>query len=274
MENVSSFWPGKRARKDIVVRSGLMLAGLLSLALVTLVLGMVMWKTYNHRFTFYLKWQDALVALLWFISFLSIGGSIMTGRFLYAVHAGSQQGMITLSGNHRLVARDLSSLNLVSIFWMLHSTFWCFVALLLGLVPAILIGWTLRITNQTWMIATTILAALLSLAGITMSIAAAVIILIGCIGAISFTRKLGAAQSYALNNRTILRIDDFVLTISYPGTEEAMVDLNLLDKADQPKLLSLLRERWMGAQGDWNPEFGQEIEAALLGRHGDMVAVC
>src|SRR5205814_4831793 len=109
-------------------------------------------------FTFYLKWQDALVALLWFMSFLSIGGSVMTGRFLYAVHAGSKQGMITLIDNYHLVARDLSSLNLASIFWMLHSTFWCFVALLLGLVPAILIGWTLHITNQGLMIFTTMLA--------------------------------------------------------------------------------------------------------------------
>jgi hypothetical protein len=250
-----------------------MLLGLLSIALVTLALGLLMWQTYDHRFTFYLKWQDALVTLLWFISYLGVGGSIMTSRFLHAVHAGHKQGMLTLIAGHTLVARDLSSLNLVSIFWMLHSTFWCFVALLLGLVPAILIGWTLHITNQTLMIFTTILASLLSLAGIAVSISATIVIIIGCIGAISFTRKLGAAQSYALNNRTILRIDDFVLTISYPGTEEALVDLHLLDKGDQQMLLSLLHERWIGDQGDWNPEFGEEIEAALHGRHLDMVAV-
>jgi hypothetical protein len=273
MENVSSFRLGRSAYKQIVMRSWLMLTGLLSLALVTLVLGIVMWKTYNHHFTLYLKWQDALVALLWFISFLGMGGSIMIGRFLHAVHAGSEQGMITLIENSNLVARDLSSLNLASIFWMLHSTFWCFVAVLLGLVPAILIGWTQHITNQTLMILTTILASLLSLVGITVSISAAVIIAIGCIGAVSFTRKLGAARSYVLNNRTILRIDDFVLTISYPGTEEALVDLNLLDKGDQPLLLLLLHERWIGGQDDWNPEFGEEIEAALHGRNLDMVAV-
>jgi len=273
MENVSSFRPGRSAHKHIVVRSWLMLVGLLSLALITLVLGIVMWKTYNHRFTFYLKWQDALVALLWFLSFLSVGGSAMTGRFLYAVRAGSKQGMITLSDKQRLVARDLSSLNLASIFWMLHSTFWCFVALLLGLVPAILIGWTQHITNQALMILTTILAGLFSLGGIAVSVGATICIIVGCVGAISFTRKLGAAQSYVLNNRTILRIDDFVLTISHPGTEEALVDLNLLDKADQQKLLSLLHEHWIGGQGDWNPELGEEIEAALHGRQLEIVAV-
>ena len=266
MENVSRFRPGRSAYQRIIARSWLMLMGLLSLALITLVLGIVMWKTYNHHFTFYLKWQDALVSLLWFISFLGVGGSVMAGRFLYAVHTGRAEGMIVLIDNQHLVARDLSSLNLASIFWMLHSTFWCFVAFLLGLVPAILIGWTLHIANHGLMIFTTILAGLLSLGGFAVSVGATVCIVVGCVGAISFTRKLGAAQHYVLNNRTILRIDDFVLTISHPGTEEALVDLNLLDKADQQKLLSLLHERWVGGQGDWNPELGEEIEAALHDR--------
>jgi hypothetical protein len=240
----------------------LMLSGLILSAIATLSGGIALWTHYDHNFTLYLKWQDALVALLWFITFLALGGCALVIRFLYALHAGYRHHMITLVGNSSLTVRDLSPHNLASIFWMLNSAFWCFVAALIGLLPAILIGWTSHLSSLFLAIVLTGLAALLSLVGLVVSIVAISFIIIGCVGAISFARKLGAAQSYKLTTQAVLRIDEFVLTIIYPGTSETMVDLNLLDKEDQRRLLSLLHTRWIDAQQIWNPALGEEIEAA------------
>lgn len=221
-----------------------------------------MWGTYRHDFTFYLKWQDALVGLLGFLTFAMLKGDILIARFLFALHQGYRKGTFLVS-EHSLEARDLSPLNLSSIFWMMNSEFWCFVAVLVGLVPAILVGWTLHITQPLLLVLATGSALLLSLAGLVVSIVAFSFILIGCVGAISFTKSLGAPQTYELSNRTMVRIDDCQLTIIYPGAQESLVDLRLLDKEDRHFLLDLLRERWNNAQQVWNPTLGEEIEQAL-----------
>jgi len=104
---------------------------------------------------------------------------------------------------------------------------------------------------------------LLGLAGLVVSVLAISFVLIGCVGSISFCRKLGALQAYKLNNHTILRIDGFVLAIIYPDMPESMIDLKLLDADGQHKLLALLHEHWVGAQHAWNPDLGEEIGVAL-----------
>ena len=161
-----------------------------------------------------------MVALLSFIAFLSLGGKILVARFLYAVHCGYTRGMVTLTGSNALTVCDLSPLNLASVFWMMHSSFWCFVAALLGLSPAILIGWTVHLAHPVWSVVATGVAILLSIAGLVVSVVALVFILVGCFGAVSFTRKLGAPQLYQLSHQTVLRIDDFVLTIIHPVAPE------------------------------------------------------
>jgi hypothetical protein len=171
--------------------------------------------------------------------------------------------MLTLVGNSSLAVRDLSPENLASICWMMHSVFWCFVAALVGLVPEVLIGWTLHLSHPVLVVLGTAIAVVLSLAGLVVSVVSVGFIAIGYIGAISFCRKLGSSHLYKLSNHTTLRIDNFVLTIIYPGAPESMIDLNLLDKDDQRQLLALLRKRWIDAQYVWNPELGEEIEVAL-----------
>ncbi|GHO44074.1 hypothetical protein [Ktedonospora formicarum] len=239
------------------------MAGIFFLGAIGCILGCIwMWSIYSHEFTLYLKWQDALVGLLGFIAFAMLKGDILIARFLYALHRGYRHGMF-LVGKHSLEARDLSPLNLSSIFWMLNSEFWCFVAVLVGLVPAILVGWTLHITHPLLMVVATGAAILLSLAGVAVSVVAFSFILIGCVGAISFTKNLGAVQTYELSNRMMLRIDDFQLTIIYPGAQESLIELKLLDKEDRRVLLDLLHARWIDAQHVWNPRLGEEIEQAL-----------
>jgi len=184
-------------------------------------------------------------------------------RFLYAVHCGYRRGMVTLAASNALTVCDLSPLNLASIFWMMHSSFWCFFAALIGLSPAILVGWTLHLADPVWSLVATTVAVLLSVAGLVVSVVAVVFILIGCVGAISFTRKLGAPQPYQLSHQTVLRIDNFELTIIHPGTSETMVDLSLLTKDDQQTLLTLLHDRWIKAEQAWNPTLGEEIAVAL-----------
>ncbi|GCE04573.1 hypothetical protein [Dictyobacter aurantiacus] len=233
-------------------------------AIVGVCCGAALWTTYVHKFTLYLKWQDALVALSWFISFISILGSVLVVRFLYALRAGRTAGMVTFEGNDTVTVRDLSAENMKSIFWIMNSAFWCFVTALVGLVPAILVGWTMHIPSPVLMVITTGLALILSLAGIVVSIVAVSFILIGCLGGISFCRKLGSSHTYRLNGQATIRIDNFVLTITYPGHPESLVDLNLLSTEDQRQLLSLLHTRWVDAKQVWNPTLGEEIEQALV----------
>ena len=232
-------------------------------AVATLLIGIWLWTTYQHTFTLYLKWQDALVSLSWFLTFLSLGACVLVYRFIHAVHAGRTQGMVILEGSERITVRDLSPENLKSIGWIMNSAFWCFVATLIGLVPAILIGWTLSIEN-TWLstIATGV-AIILSLAGLVVSLIAASFIIVGCIGMVSFCRKQGSSTTYQLNGQATVRIDNFILTISYPSMTESMVDLNLLEIEDQQLLLSLLHTRWMDSKRLWSPTLGEEIAQAL-----------
>jgi MFS family permease len=261
--NAYRFCLGRSQYKRVRARGWLFFGGFLLVALGALVLGGLLWGTYTHTFTPYLKWQDALVALLWFIAFASLGGSITVVRFLCALHAGYRQGMLTLTDDNTLTVRDLSHENLISIFWMVNSAFWCFVVVLVGLVPLILIEWTLHLPTPALAVLATGLAIILSLAGLAVSIIAAGFIVIGCIGAVSFCRKVGSSHVYKLSSEITLRIDNFVLTIICPGKAESMIELDLLTPGDQCDLLSLLYKRWKGALGQWNPELGEEITQAL-----------
>jgi hypothetical protein len=63
------------------------------------------------------------------------------------------------------------------------------------------------------------------------------------------------------------------LTIIYPDAPEAMIDLYLLNPDDQLHLLHLLHQRWKGTQGSWNPDLGDEIEAALAETSASAVLV-
>jgi hypothetical protein len=243
----------------------LCLVGLLVCGFIGVLAGILLWKTYTHTFTPYLKWQDALVSLSWFIPFVALGGSVLIIRFLHALYAGYTEGMVTFIGKDTILVRDLSAENLKSIFWLMNSAFWCFVTALVGLVPAILIGWTLKLANPFLLFSTTGIAIILSIAGVIISIAAASVVVIGFVGGISFGRKLGSSNTYQLNGQATIRIDNFVLTIIYPGNPESMVDLNLLTIDDQRQLLSLLHKRWVAAEQAWNPTLGEEIAQALTG---------
>src|SRR6476660_811816 len=52
----------------------LFFVGLVVCAVIGALCGAWLWTTYAHDFTFYLKWQDALVALSWFCAFDALGG--------------------------------------------------------------------------------------------------------------------------------------------------------------------------------------------------------
>ncbi|HTI15268.1 MAG TPA: hypothetical protein VL461_12000 [Dictyobacter sp.] len=249
---------------DRIRRLGwLFFVGLVVCAIVSVMGGWLLWHTYTHTFTLYLKWQDALVALLWFIALITLGGSALVIRFLYALHEGYAKGMVTFAGKNSITVRDLSAENLKSIFWLMNSSFWCFVAVLIGLVPAILIGWTLQIPDPMLEFVCTMLAVLLSIAGLVVSIVAATFIVIAFVGATSLCQRLGSSHTYELNGQATIRIDNFVLAIIYPAMLESMVDLNLLAIEDQKQLLSLLHQRWVDAEQVWNPELGEEIAQAL-----------
>ncbi len=220
--------------------------------LLSLVFSFKLWGTYTHVFTFYLKWQDALAALLWFVAFLTLGGGILVLRFLHAVHIGYIKGVFSLVNTTHILVRDLSAENLASIFWILNASFWCFVTVLVGLVPTILIGWTLHITPAPLAVVATGLAALLSLAGIVLSVVFASFIVVGCFGVVSFWQKLGLVHTYRLNSHTIVRCDGSVITVIYPDMPESMFDLNMLDSGDKQVLLALLRERWVASERLWS----------------------
>ena len=241
----------------------LLILASLTIAVVCTVLAIRLWPTYSHTFTLYLKWQDALLASFWYIAFLLPGGSIMVARFLYALHAGYHKGMFILEGDSTLIVRDLSPENYSSIYWAVGTALSCFIAALVGLLPEILIGWTLHLPHPALVILCTAAAIALSLAGLAITLVASSFIVIGWVGCVSFCRKMGAPQTYRLSNQTTLRIDDFVLSITHPDQQESMFDLNLLDVEDQRHLLYLLHKRWLDAEWPWNPYLGEEIEAAL-----------
>jgi len=225
--------------------------------------GIFFWNTYSHEFTLYLKWQDALLALCWFLGGIALISAVLIVRFLHAAQAGYTRGMITLRDQETITMRDLSPENITSIFWLMNSIFWCFTVVLASLAPTVLIQWALHIPNPILAVVATCLAALFCLAALVIGIISGSFIIIGFTGMVSFTRKLGAAHVYRLNDLTTVRIDNFVLTVMYPGETESMVDLHLLAQEDQRRLLSLLYRRWMETERSWNPDLGEEIFQAL-----------
>jgi hypothetical protein len=263
MENIHQFHLARPAYRRIALQGCLVCGSFLLCALLGLVCGCLLLPTYTHDFTWYLKWQDALVSSCWCVALVSLGGCVLTLRFLYALRSGYRRSMIVLEGRNKLAGRDLSPKNFVSIFWAVTTTFACFVVMLIGLVPTVLIGWTLHFPNPVLVFFSTIAALALSLAGLALTIPFGAFFVIGLMGGVSFCRTLGASQKYVLNDHTTLRIDGFVLTILHPDKPESLFDLQLLAPRDQFQLLTLLRERWREAEGPWNPTFGDEIEAAL-----------
>src|SRR6266566_6511701 len=257
------FYLSRTSYKRTRLLAWLLILGSLAIAFASAILAVRLWPTYIHTFTPYLKWQDALLVTLWYISLILLGGSVMVVRFLSALRAGFHRGMFILKGDSSLTVRDLSPKNLSSIYWAVGTALSCFIAALVGLVPEILIGWTLHLPNPALVVLCTAAAIALSLAGLAVTLVAASFVLIGWIGCVSFCRKMGAPQTYQLSSQTTLRIDGFVLTIMHPDQQESLFDLNLLDAEDQRHLLFLLRERWLDAERPWNPRLGEEIKAAL-----------
>jgi hypothetical protein len=240
----------------------LLIAGSFVCAVICILLSLRLFPTYSHTFTPYLKWQDALLATLVFTALLALGSCVLVLRFLYALRAGYSRWMLRLQ-DHTFTGRDLSPKNLSSIYWLVSTAFGCFLAALVGLVPLILIGWTLRLPHPWLAVLGTALASILSLAGLIVTAIALAFVLIGFAGSISFCRKMGAPQAYNLTQQASISIDGFVLSILYPDQQESLFDLNLLEPSDARRLLHLLHERWLAAQSDWNPALGQEIEEAL-----------
>lgn len=240
----------------------LLIVGSFACALICIMLSALLLPTYTHTFTLYLKWQDALLATLWFTALLALGSCILVLRFLYALRAGYYKSMLRLQGD-TLTGRDLSPKNLSSIYWAVSTAFGCFMAALLGLVPLMLVGWTLRLPHPLLLVLGTGLAGILSLAGLVVTAIALAFVLIGIAGSISFCRQMGAPQTYRLTNQATLSIDGFVLSIIYPDQQESLFDLNLLELDDACHFLHLLHERWLEAQQGWNPSLGEEIEEAL-----------
>lgn len=264
-ENIYHFNLARQMYKSIRLRAWLMCAGFLGCVFLGIAGGFLLWPTYAHEFTPYLKWQDALVACSWCIALVSLGGCVLMLRFIYALRRGYQTDVLTLEGNNRLSGRDLSPKNFTSIFWAVATTFSCFVVMLIGLFPAVLLGWTTHLSNPVLLVFATGAAFLLSLAGLIVSIPCGVFFLIGLVGGISFCRRMGASETYLLGSQSTLRINGFVLAIIHPDKPETLFDLQLLTPQDQRQLLTLLRERWTEAERTWNPALGDEIEAALKG---------
>lgn len=257
------FYLSRPSYKRMRLLSWLLIGASLAIAFACVVLAIKLWPTYSHAFTPYLKWQDALLASLWYIALLLLGGIVLVARFLYAVHAGYSQGMFILGSDSTLIVRDLSPKNLSSIYWAVGTALSCFIAAQIGLIPVILVGWTIHLPHPALVVLGTAAAIALSLAGLTVTLVASSFVLIGWVGCISFCRKMGAPQTYRLSNQSTLRIDGFVLSIIHPDQQESMFDLNLLDVKDQRHLLFLLHKRWLDAERPWNPRLGEEIEAAL-----------
>jgi hypothetical protein len=226
-------------------------------------IGIRLFGTYSHSFTPYLKWQDLMEILCWLLAAASLGGCVLVVHFLYALHAGYHKGMIRVVGSNELTVRDLSPKNLASIFWMVGTAMSCSVAAVVGLVPMMLIGWTIHLPNPLLVVLGTLLALALGAAGLVLTAISGSFVAIGWAGGISFCRNLGAPHTYELSDQTTLRIDDFVLTVIYPDRPESLIDLNQLHPEDQRHLLFLLRERWLDAHRPWNPQLGEQIEAAL-----------
>ena len=253
---------GRKAYIKTGLLGWLLFVAFLICAVSSAFFGVKLLPTYNHDFTPFLKWQGVLVALCWYISLLSLVGCVLIVRFLYALHAGYRKEMLVLSDSV-LTVRDLSHENLSSIFWLVSTALTCFLAALAGLLPEMLLGWTLQLASPLWVVLGTVAMIILSIAGLAIALPSFLFVIIGLVGSISFCKKMGSPHIYRLTNQAALSIDGFVLTIIYPDAPESMIDLNSLNHEDQRLLLYLLRERWLGEQRAWNPKLGDEIEAAL-----------
>ncbi len=237
----------------------------LTIAIAFAILSVRLWFSYTHIVTPYLKWQDALLATLCYVSFILIGASAMVVRFYYAVRAGFYEGMFIQKDSSTLVVRDLSSKNLAGIYWAIGTTLSCFMAALVGLIPEILIGWTIHMPIPLLVVICTVGAILLSLAGFVVTLVATSFICIGLMGCFSFCRKVGASHTYQLDRQSTLRLDDLVLSITHPHQQEAVFDLNLLEVKDQHHLCTLLYECYLVNECSWNPGICDEREAVQGG---------
>lgn len=250
---------GTAAYRQARTRSWLWLGGFFLVGIATLLLGLRLWPTYVHTFTLYLRWQDGLVALLFFITLLCLGGCLFSLRYMAALRVGQRHGILTVSKDHTLTIRDLSPENLLGVFWMLHAAFWCFITVLVGLVPEVLVGWTLHLPSLPLIVLATAVAVLLSIVGLVLSITFSWFILLGIFGAGPLFNNLGAPCTYKLDIHMVLRIDGTVLTVIYPGKPESTIDLAALDADDKQALLPLLQEYIIDTQ----PITG-ELEAVLV----------
>lgn len=200
------------------------------------------WPTYTHPFTPYLKWQDALLASLCYGSIILMIAAIILARFRFACHQGSRQGILILHPDGSLTVRDLSPKNFQAVYSMVGSSFTCFLVMLVGLAPLILIGWTLHLSRLILIVITTTAAIAISVAGLILSLIFATFLIIGLFGARSLARSLGASHTYYLTPLTTLRIDNDTLTITCPNQPETLFDLHLLQPDDQRHLLHLLQQ--------------------------------
>ncbi len=276
LEDTSIYRLKRASYIRIRLAAWLLIAGSFACALICILLSLKLFPTYTHTFTLYLKWQDALFATLVFTALLGLGSCMLVLRFLYALRIGYSECMLQLQGD-TFTGRDLSPKNLSSIYWLVSTVFGCFLAALVGLVPFILIGWTLHLPHPLLVVLGTALASALSLAGLVVTAVALAFVLIGFAGSVSFCRNMGAPQAYNLTHQATISIvrekaeDDhkgaplqgFVLSIIYPDQQESLFDLNLLKPDDARQLLHLLHACWLAAQSDWNPSLGEEIEEAL-----------
>lgn len=262
---------GRKAYRKTGLLGCLLLAAFLVCSIASAIFGVKLLSMYSHAFTPYLKWQDALVALCWYITLISLLGCVLIIRFLYALRAGYRKEMLILTDT-AITVRDLSHENLSSIFWLVSTALSCFLATLAGLLPEMLLGWTLQLAAPLWAVVGTIAMIVLSILGLAVSLPAFSFVIIGLVGSISFCKKMGSPHIYRLTNQASLSIDGFVLTIIYPDAPESMIDLAILDPEDQRLLLCLLREHWNGTEQQWNPQLGEEIEAALAAASSAVLA--
>jgi hypothetical protein len=256
---------GHSTYKRTRFKGWLLFGGFLLCAVAAALLAARLFVSYAHTIVPYLKWQDAVFALLCFISILSLLGCVLVLRFLYALDSGYAASMVELLDDG-LVVRDLSHENLSSVFWLVGTVLSCFVAVEAGLLPEMLIGWTIHMPALLLAIIGTFIMVLLSVAGLIVVLPSAAFVLIGLIGSVSFFRNLGLPRLYRFGGQAAFSLDGFVLTIIYPDIPETMLDLRMFCASDQRKLLFLLRERWsdiQNAQQEWNPHLGQEIEETL-----------
>src|SRR5215469_4095729 len=156
-----------RLKRTSYLRTGilswLLFNGFLICAFVSALLSSWILPAYSHSFTPYLKWQDALVALCWCVTFISLGACVLVARFLLALRIGYRQGIVTLVGSTTLSVRDLSTENLVNIFRIACIALACLVAAFIGLVPTMLIGWTLHLPHPGLVILGTAAVIVLSI---------------------------------------------------------------------------------------------------------------